>query len=113
MNNALRTGFEQTNQALWISKDVEAQLIYTFDWSQWLEANDNITDVDYEVAARRNDPDPLIKESEGIAVNGTKTYIELSGGQEDKVYVVTAKVTTGNGLIDRRNFRVRVEARSA
>lgn len=113
MNNALRTGFEQTNQALWISKDVEAQLIYTFDWSQWLDANDSITAVDYDVAARRNDPTPLVNESDGIAVNGTKTYIELSGGQLDKVYVVTAKVTTANGFIDRRSFRVQVEARSA
>lgn len=108
-----RTGFEQTSTGLWISKDVEAQLIYTFDWSQWLDTGDTISSVDYEVAARRNDPTPLVNESSGVANSGTTTYIELSGGQIDKVYVVSAKVTTTNGLIDRRSFRVKVENRSA
>lgn len=108
-----RSGFEQTSNALWISKDVEAQLIYTFDWSEWLEAGDAISASEYTVAARRNDPTPVILESQGIRTGNTKTYVELSGGQEDKVYIVTCKVTTDNGLIDRRNFRVKVESRSA
>jgi hypothetical protein len=111
--NTYRNGFEPTNTALWISKDVEAQLIYTFDWSQWLDGGDSLAQVEYNVAARRNDPTPITIEDEGIAANNTKTYVELSGGQIDKVYIVTAKVTTTNGLIDRRNFRVQVEARSA
>jgi hypothetical protein len=113
MTTVNRTGFEPTNSALWISKDVEAQLIYTFDWSQWLDSGDTISAVEYEVAARRNDPTPIIIEDEGLTANNTKTYVELSGGQVDKVYIVTAKVTTVNGLIDRRNFRVQIEARSA
>jgi len=67
--------------------------------------------VEYTVTARANDPDPLIKVSEGI--QGTTTYIELSDGQADKIYTVTAKITTDDGLVDRRNFRVRVKNRSA
>lgn len=108
-----RNGFEPTNTALWISKDVEAQLIYTFDWSQWLDDGDSLAQVEYTVAARRNDPTPITIEAEGLAVNNTKSYVELAGGQVDKVYIVTAKVTTANGLVDRRNFRIQVEARSA
>jgi hypothetical protein len=113
LTTANRTGFEQTANALWISKDVEAQLTYTFDWSQWLESSDELSAVEYSVAARRNDPTPIVIENSGIHTNNTKTFVELSGGQEDKVYIVTCKVTTTNGLIDRRSFRVQVEARTA
>lgn len=108
---AVRSGFEQTIQGLTIKKDTEAQLIYTFDWSEWLPTGDSLAASEYAITARANDPDPLEIESEGI--DGDKTYVELSNGQEGKVYTVTCKVTTTNGLIDRRNFRVKVEARSA
>jgi len=113
LTNANRTGFNQTANALWISKDIEAQLTYTFDWSEWLEGNDTLASVEYEVAARRNDPTPIVIEDQGITDNDTKTYVELSGGQLDKTYIVTCKVTTSNGLIDRRNFRMLIEARTA
>lgn len=108
---AVRSGFEQTIQGLTIKKDTEAQLIYTFDWSEWLPTGDSIASSLYTITARANDPDPLEIESQGV--DGSNTYVELSNGQEGKVYTVTCKVTTTNGLIDRRNFRVKVEARSA
>lgn len=105
-------GFQIINQNLWIDKDPEAQLFYTFDWSDWLTGNDVIDTAEYTVSARINDPDPVLKVTEGID-QGTKTFIELSGGQVNKSYVVTVKITTSNGLIDRRNFRVKIENRSA
>lgn len=108
-----RTGFQQTNTGLVIDKDTEAQLIYTFDWSEWLESSDTIATSTYTVAARRNDPEPIVIESQGIDSTDTKTYVELSGGAANKVYIVTADVTTANGLRDRRNFRVNVVDRSA
>lgn len=107
----MATGFVQTIQGLTIVKDTEAQLFYTFDWSEWLPTGDSLATVAYTITARANDPDPLIKESEGIS--GDTTYIELSNGQEGKVYTVTCKITTTEGLIDRRNFRCKVQARSA
>ena len=106
-----RSGFTQTIQGLTINKDTEAQLIYTFDWSQWLPSGDSIDTSEYTISARANDPDPLLKVTEGV--QGDKTYVELSNGQEGKTYTVTCKVSTSNGLIDRRNFRVKVLARSA
>lgn len=105
------SGFELINQTLWITKDPEAQLFYTFDWSEWLAAGDSLSTAEYTITARVNDPDPLAKVSSGI--QGTTTYVELKDGQLGKSYVVTVKVTTADGLIDRRNFRVKVEARSA
>jgi hypothetical protein len=108
-----RTGFNQTNTGLVIDKDTEAQLIYTFDWSDWLEASDTIATSTYTVVARRNDPAPIEIESQGIGSASKKTYVELSGGAANKLYIVTADVTTSNGLRDRRNFRVNVVDRSA
>lgn len=108
-----RTGFDQTSYGLNIEKDVEAQLIYTFDWSTWLDASDTVASVEYSVAARRNDPTPITIESSGITDSSSDTYVELAGGQANKVYIVTAKVTTTDGLIDRRSFRVTCTNRSA
>lgn len=111
MNN--RTGFTQTNQGLEIDKDVEAVMIYTFDWSNWLDSGDSIATVEYTAAARRNDPTPIEIVSQGITDASSDTYVQLGGGQLDKTYIITAKIVTSNGVTDRRNFRVNVVARSA
>lgn len=108
---ATRSGFIQTIQGLTIEKDSEAKLTYTFDWVEWLPTGDSLDTAEYTITARANDPDPLVKVSDGI--EGTKTFVELSDGQLGKVYTVTCKITTVDGLIDRRNFRVKVLARSA
>ena len=107
----MTTGYVQTTQGLQIDKDTEARLTYTFDWVDWLPTGDTLSAVTYTVSARANDPDPLVKVSQGI--QGAKTYVQLRDGQEGKTYVVTAAVTTTDGLIDRRYFRVKVLARSA
>ena len=107
----MSTGYVQTTQGLQIEKDTEARLTYTFDWVDWLPTGDTLSTVDYTIAARVNDPDPLVRVSQGI--QGAKTYVQLRDGQEGKTYVVTAAVTTTDGLIDRRYFRVKVLARSA
>lgn len=108
----MATGFEVINQQLWIDKDPEAQLFYTFDWSEWLTGDDTIDSAEFDVSARINDPDPVTIESSGITA-GTKTYVELAGGVVNKTYVVSTKVTTTTGLVDRRSFRVKIENRSA
>lgn len=106
-----RTGFEVTNVGLEIDKDTEAQLKYTLDWSEWLDSGDGIASFEFTAAARRNDPEPIVIESTGQV--GDKTYVELSGGAANKTYIITAKVTTDSGLVDRRNFRVNVVNRGA
>lgn len=107
----MASGYQQTTQGLQIEKDTEAQLVYTFEWSDYLPTGDSLSTVSYTITARANDPDPLAIVSQGI--QGTKTYVELSNGQEGKSYVVTAQITTNDGIIDRRFFRVKVLARSA
>lgn len=108
-----RSGFQMTNTGLVVDKDTEAQLTYVFNWSDWLDTGDTINTVAYTVAARRNDPTPITIEASGRADNNTDTFVELAGGQADKTYIVTCKITTTNGLIDRRSFRVNVLDRQA
>jgi hypothetical protein len=108
---AITQGFIQTIQGLQISKDPEAKLVYTLDWVDWLEQGDSLSTATFTIQARANDPDPLVKISDGI--QGTKTYIELDEGQVGKSYTVFCKITTVNNLEDRRFFKVKVENRSA
>lgn len=107
-----RTGFQVTNTGLVIDKDPAAQMIYTLDWTNWLEDGDSISSGSWEAAARRNDPTPIVVEDSGVTT-GTKTYVELSGGQADKTYIITVTINTTNGITDRRNFRVNCVNRSA
>lgn len=108
----IKTGYEQDTLGSWIRKDPEAQLIYSMDWVDWLPAGDAISAVTYSLQVRANDPAPLVIEDEGI-VSSNLTYVELSGGQTGKTYTVTAAITTSNGLLDRRAFRIKVEPRQA
>jgi hypothetical protein len=108
----IKTGYQKDTQGSWIPKDPQAQLVYSMDWSQWLPEGDSIAEVAYTLQVRANDPEPLVNESAGIQ-SGTLTYVELSGGQVGKIYTVTASITTADGATDRRNFRVKVENRSA
>jgi hypothetical protein len=109
--NANRSGFVVTNSSVTIDKDPAAKLKYTFDWTDWLEG-DTVETVEYSAVARRNDPLPIEIEDSGVIENYL-TYVELSGGQLNKSYIVSALITTAAGLIDRRQFRVNVVNRSA
>jgi len=109
----MTTGYQIIDNQLWISKDPSAQLLYGFDWSEWLPQGDSLQSVNYTVTARVNDPAPLVKEDTTLDTVNKKTYVSLSGGQTGKSYVVTANITTANGLIDSRYFKVKVEKRSA
>ena len=108
---AITQGFIQTIQGLQISKDPEAKLTYTLDWVDWLPEGDSLSTATWEIVTRANDPDPLLKVSDGI--QGTKTYIVLDEGQVGKHYTVYCKIITADGLEDRRFFKVKVENRTA
>jgi hypothetical protein len=108
---AITQGFVQTVQGLQIAKDPEAKLTYTLDWAQWLPQGDQLDTATWEIVARANDPDPLVRINNGI--QGSKTYITLDEGQVGKSYTVYCKVVTVDGLEDRRFFKVKVENRTA
>lgn len=107
------TGYKQDTYGVYIPKDTNATLVYTMDWSEWLSEGQSLATVTYAVQARANDANPVSIESQGITNENTYTYVELSGGTLNKTYTVTAEITTDDGSIDRRNFRVKIENRSA
>jgi hypothetical protein len=107
----MTTGFNIKNNLLSIDKDPKARLTYALDWSQWLMPDDSLSLAEFIIHTRLNDPKPLLNAGDGI--QGSKTYIELYEGQLDKTYTVSVKITTTNGLVERRNFRVNIINRSA
>jgi hypothetical protein len=107
-----QTGYQQDNQGSWIAKDNLATLTYTLDWSDWLQVGEQLTSVTYALQVRANDPQPLVKTTDGYEPTNGTTYITLSAGQVNKVYTVTATITTNQGNTDRRSFRVKVEQRT-
>ena len=106
------TGYKQDTQGAYIMKDPEAQLVYSMDWSEWLAQGQTITSVNYTENSRVNDTAPLVIESEGVQ-GGDVTYAEISGGAVGKTYIVTAEITTDDGSIDRRAFKILVQNRLA
>lgn len=108
----MTTGYIQTIQGISIEKDPEAVLTYTFDWSEWLPEGDTIATVVYTAVARSNDPAPIEIDNSGVQ-DGEYTYVTLSGGQVGKIYIITAKVTTVDEIVDRRNFRIKIVNRTA
>ena len=81
------------------------------DWSDWLATGQTITNVVYTENSRVNDTAPLVIEGSGVSA-GHMTFAEISGGAVGKIYTVTATITTDNGDIDRRHFRIKIENRS-
>ena len=107
------SGYQQDNLGAWIAKDPTAQLKYSLDWASWLGTSDTIITVTHTLQVRANDPQPLVKVGDGISETQKVTYVEIRGGQVGKVYTITTRVTTQDGLTDSRSFRIKVEARSA
>lgn len=105
------TGYKKDTVGSWIAKDPLAQLLYQIEWNQWLPSGDGLSAVTYTVSTISGDAAPLTKVSSGIS--GTQTYVELSGGTAGEIYTVSATVTTDDGLIDSRAFRVKVDDRYA
>lgn len=108
----IKTGYETDTTGSWIRKDPSAHLTYSMDWSEWLPDGDTIASVTYTLQVRANDPTPLVLDSSGVQSN-IITYCEIHGGGVGKIYTVTALVTTVDGLVDSRSFRIKVEHRSA
>jgi len=106
------TGYQQDKEGVWIQKDRLAQLTYSLDWTQWLPTGVTITSVSYALTNPTYNPTPLVIGTSGVT-GGNLTFVVLSAGTKGKIYTVTATITLDNGQTDRRNFRVRVEDRSA
>jgi hypothetical protein len=106
------TGFRSDRQGAYIEKDPDATLDYSMDWSDWLSAGDNIATATWSVSTITGDADPVTVDSSSTnTLTGIATAI-VSGGTVNNTYTLKCHVTTDNGLIDERTFRLLVKNRS-
>ena len=105
------TGFKQDHIGSYIDKDPIASLVYTVDWVDWLYGNDTVVSTQWTIDAIAGDPAITTLTLEASGNTTTKSYATISKGTPGEIYTVNVRVTTGNGLIDQRSFRIKVNKR--
>ena len=106
-----QTGFRQDNLGSYIDKDPGAVLTYSIDWSDWMPTNDTIANSVMTVSTITGDPTPLIVTSQGFVANTSVAFAHLDNGSAGNVYTVTNTITTTDGSVDVRRFRIKVANR--
>lgn len=104
------TGYKKDTVGAYIDKDPGAKLVYSMDWSEWLPTGDALASATYTISTISGDAAPIVKHQQGIS-GTTISYTELSGGTAGEIYTVTATITTTDGNIDKRRFRLKVNNR--
>ena len=105
------TGFKQDVKGSYIVKDPGTEIIYSIDWSDWLDTSDDLATSTFEIVDIVGDAANLTISSQGINSGDQLTYVEVAGGTAGETYTVKNTITTDNGITDVRRFRVRVEER--
>lgn len=104
-------GFRKDRVGAVIDKDPQATLDYSVDWSDWVSAGDVITSSIWTISTITGDTAPVEEEDTNLGSNIATVW--LSGGTVDKIYTITNTITTDNGLIDERFFRLKIKNKSA
>lgn len=84
------------------TKDPDAVLDYSVDWSRWL-AGDEISTSEWAA------PEGLAKVTD--THTSTMTTVWLSGGSVGQPHTITNRITTTGGRTEDRSFTVRIEER--
>lgn len=110
MTNDLN-GFRKDREGAYIVKDPQSTLDYSVDWSDWVSTGDDIITSVWTLSTITGDTAPISNEDTNLSSNVATVWI--SGGQLGKIYTVTNTITTDNGLIDERFFRLIIKNKSA
>jgi len=105
------TGFKQDHIGSWIAKDPTAVLIYSIDWNDWLYGGDTLLSTTWSVTAISGDPAGTALRTTSGAITSGKSYATIDRGTPGEIYTVSVSITTTNGNIDTRKFRIKVEPR--
>lgn len=84
------------------TKDPQAVLDYTLDWTRWL-AGDQVATSEWLL------PTGLTKMADTKTASSATVW--LSGGTAGQSYTVTNRITTTGGRTEDRSFTIRVEER--
>ena len=88
------------------TKDPDAELDFTRDWSDWLTAvGDTIATSTWTV------PDDLVIGTNGQTNDAMTATVWIKGGTAGRIYRVTNRITTDGGRTDDRSFTLTVRHR--
>lgn len=87
------------------SKDPDAVLDYTFDWSKWLVDGELISATEIVTSA------PGITIDSYQIISGNNVTVWISGGNVHEFYSVTVRIVTNQGRTDDRTFSIIVQER--
>ena len=104
-----QTGFLKDVNGTYIPKDPNARLQYGMDWSEWLVQGDTVSSSTWTVETTGTN---AVTVADSTILDNV-ALITIAGGQEGTVYTVSNRITTGDGYVDARRFRVKVEKRYA
>lgn len=105
-----QTGFKQDTYGSYIEKDPAAVLVYSLNWNDWIETNETVATSVMTVSTIAGDPNAMTIKTSGLTAN--VSYAELQAGSAGNVYTVTNTITTSDGAVDARRFRVKVVNRN-
>ena len=91
-----------------MTKDPDAVLVYTFDWSAWLVGDATIASSDFVIDVA---PDATLTiDNETILAGTTSTRVRVSGGTVGKDYVLRNRIVTSEvpTQTDDRSVKIRV-----
>ena len=109
---ATLTGYKRDSESLYIDKDPEATLIYTFDWTNWLGSGEEISTSNWTIDAISGDTDALTVSSSIIVTGNKKVSVTISGGTSGNIYTVRNTIITDDSQTERKFFRIVCEQRS-
>lgn len=108
------TGFKRDNKGIFIEKDPTANIVYGLDFSDYIESGDAVATSVVTIETITGDASPLaFPTSAGADVNisGNLVSIRVTNGTSGNVYNLGVKITTNNGNVDSRHFRIVVQDR--
>ena len=113
------TGFKKDNEGAYIEKHPDANIQYGIDFTDYLNASDNISTATVTIETISGDASPLkfptagyanqqVRTSAGedVSISANVVGIRVTNGSLNNIYNVDCKIVTTNGDTDSRRFRI-------
>ena len=103
------TGFKTDNKGAFIEKHPDANIQYGVDFTDYLNASDNISTATVTIETIAGDTSPLAFPTDAATdtnITGDVVGIRLTNGSLNNIYDVDCKIVTSNGDTDSRRFRI-------
>ena len=108
------TGFKKDNEGAYIEKHPDANIQYGVDFTDYLNASDDINSATVTIESITGDASPLAFPTDAatdVTISGDVVGIRLTNGSLGNIYNVDCKIVTTNGDTDSRRFRIVIGAK--